>query len=94
MSIYIFTGPTLSREAVCAEVDAVCLPPVSHGDVYRVGLKRPRAIGIIDGYFEGGRYEPSLGVAPPPTPAQWCAMSPGHPQWPGWPNPSSAGCRG
>src|SRR5688572_11284260 len=52
MSIYIFTGPTLSREAVCAELDAHCLPPVSQGDVYRVGLKRPRAIGIIDGYFD------------------------------------------
>jgi hypothetical protein len=52
MSIYIFTGPTLSREAVRAEVDAVCMPPVSQGDVYRVGIKRPRAIGIIDGYFE------------------------------------------
>src|SRR5688572_15360000 len=52
MSIYIFTGPTLSPEAVRAELDAVCLPPVSQGDVYRVGLKRPRALGIIDGYFE------------------------------------------
>jgi hypothetical protein len=30
----------------------VYLPPVSQGDVYRVALKQPQAIGIIDGYFE------------------------------------------
>src|SRR3954469_15630639 len=52
MSIYIFTGPTLTAEAVRAELDAVCLPPVAQGDVYRIGLRKPRAIGIIDGYFE------------------------------------------
>jgi hypothetical protein len=52
MSIYIFTGPTLSPEAARAELDAVYLPPVSQGDVYRVALQRPWAIGIIDGYFE------------------------------------------
>ena len=33
--------------------DAVYLPPVQHGDVYRLAsLRRPRAIGIIDGYFQ------------------------------------------
>jgi hypothetical protein len=52
MSIYIFTGPTLSPEAARAELDAVYLPPVSQGDAYRVALQRPWAIGIIDGYFE------------------------------------------
>jgi hypothetical protein len=52
MRIYVFTGPTLSPEAGRAELEAVYLPPVSQGDVYRVGLQRPQAIGIIDGYFE------------------------------------------
>lgn len=33
-------------------MDAVYLPPVSQGDVYRIGLERPWAIGIIDGYFD------------------------------------------
>lgn len=52
MSVYVFTGPTLSPEEARAELDAIYLPPVSQGDVYRATLKRPRAIGIIDGYFE------------------------------------------
>jgi hypothetical protein len=52
MSIYVFTGPTLSAEEGRAELEATYLPPVSQGDVYRVSLQRPRAIGIIDGYFE------------------------------------------
>jgi hypothetical protein len=52
MTVYVFTGPTLAPEAARGELDAVYLPPVSQGDVYRVSLRRPRAIGIIDGYFE------------------------------------------
>jgi hypothetical protein len=52
MTVYIFAGPSLPVEQVSVGVDAVCLPPVSQGDVYRVALRRPRAIAIIDGYFE------------------------------------------
>ena len=52
MSVYVFTGPTLAPEEARHLLDAVYLPPVAQGDVYRVTLKRPRAIGIIDGYFE------------------------------------------
>ncbi|HSB72511.1 MAG TPA: TfuA-like protein [Candidatus Methylomirabilis sp.] len=52
MSVYIFTGPTLSPEEGRAELDATYLPPVSQGDVYRASLDHPQAIGIIDGYFE------------------------------------------
>jgi hypothetical protein len=52
VSVYIFTGPTLSPEEARAELDAINLPPASQGDVYRATLKHPRAIGIIDGYFE------------------------------------------
>jgi len=53
VSVYVFVGPTLRREEVSAELDAFCLPPVAQGDVYRAALKRPRAIGIVDGYFGG-----------------------------------------
>src|SRR5437868_3572773 len=52
MSIYIFTGPTLSAAEGCAELDAIFLPPVSQGDIFSLCRKRPIAIGIIDGYFE------------------------------------------
>ncbi len=52
MKAFIFTGPTLSPEQACAYLHAVYLPPVSQGDVYRVSLAEPRAIGIIDGFFD------------------------------------------
>ena len=52
MSIFIFTGPTLSADAITAELPAVCLPPASQGDIYRASLDNPWAIGLIDGYFE------------------------------------------
>lgn len=53
MSIFVFVGPTLpDADAQKAELQAVYLPPVAQGDVYRLALKKPRAIGIVDGYFE------------------------------------------
>ncbi|WP_437718332.1 TfuA-like protein [Sorangium sp. So ce448] len=52
MKIYVFTGPTLPAEEARAELDAIYLPPVAQGDLYRAALDRPIAIGIIDGYFE------------------------------------------
>jgi hypothetical protein len=49
----VFTGPTLPAADARAELDAVYLPPVQQGDVYRAAVRhRPRAIGIIDGYFQ------------------------------------------
>jgi hypothetical protein len=53
MTSYVFAGPTLASAEIQAACDAICLPPVALGDVYRVAQKRPRAIGIIDGYFDG-----------------------------------------
>lgn len=53
MTSYVFAGPTLTSAEVQAACDAICLPPVSLGDVYRIAQTRPRAIGIIDGYFDG-----------------------------------------
>jgi hypothetical protein len=49
--VVIFAGPTISADEVEAELDASVLPPVAQGDVYRVARQRPRAMGIIDGYF-------------------------------------------
>ena len=53
MTSYVFVGPTLASAEVRAACGAICLPPVALGDVYRVAQKRPEAIGIIDGYFDG-----------------------------------------
>ena len=53
MTAIVFAGPTISRDEVRGLSEAVCLPPVGQGDVYRAAQSRPRAIGIIDGYFEG-----------------------------------------
>lgn len=52
MSVYVFTGPTISAAEAGVELEAVYLPPAAEGDIYRVALKRPEAIGIIDGYFQ------------------------------------------
>ena len=52
MTTFVFAGPTLSILDARAELDAIYLPPVAQGDVYRVTKMRPQAIGIIDGYFE------------------------------------------
>jgi hypothetical protein len=45
-------GPTISPAEGRGELDAVYLPPAAEGDVYRVTLRDPQAIGIIDGYFQ------------------------------------------
>ena len=52
MTVYIFTGPTLSPADGERELAAVFLPPAAQGDVYRAALDKPAAIGIIDGYFD------------------------------------------
>ncbi|HEV7515143.1 MAG TPA: TfuA-like protein [Thermoanaerobaculia bacterium] len=49
--VFVFTGPTLPAEEGRALLDAVYLPPVSQGDVYRAARERPWAIAIVDGYF-------------------------------------------
>ena len=53
MNACIFAGPTLPPHDEARARTAVWLPPAKHGDVYRaVTLLRPRAIGIVDGYFQ------------------------------------------
>ena len=51
--IVVYAGPTLTHAEVGQHLDCVCLPPVSHGDILQILPKKPTAIGIIDGYFEG-----------------------------------------
>src|ERR1700689_4413631 len=53
MTTFIFVGPTLPAEEIARTRGFVCLPPVAQGDLYRAARGRPRAIGIIDGYFSG-----------------------------------------
>lgn len=49
----LFVGPTLALREVPGLLVATCLPPVRQGDVFRaVSFLEPRAIGIIDGYFQ------------------------------------------
>lgn len=52
MAILIFAGPTLGGKAVRAGSGFTFLPPAAHGDIYRAVLRRPFAIGLIDGFFE------------------------------------------
>ncbi len=52
MKVMVFAGPTISSGDVRQVIEAECLPPAAQGDVYRAALRRPDAIGLIDGYFE------------------------------------------
>src|SRR5437879_3375851 len=52
VNVYVFTGPTISSADATRVLEAMYLPPAVEGDLYRVALKRPQAIGIIDGYFQ------------------------------------------
>ncbi len=53
MKPVIFVGPTIAAQDIRTVLDAEVLPPVAQGDVYRAARRRPPAIGIVDGYFEG-----------------------------------------
>lgn len=53
MNACIFAGPTLPPGDEARTPSLTWLPPARHGDVYRaVTLLHPRAIGIVDGYFQ------------------------------------------
>ena len=53
MTTYLFVGPTMPRAEIGMLCNFVCLPPAAQGDVLHLAKARPRAIGIIDGYFDG-----------------------------------------
>lgn len=50
--LYVFLGPTLPHGDAVRELDAAILPPVAQGDIIRLCARKPRAIGIVDGFFE------------------------------------------
>jgi hypothetical protein len=53
LNVVVFCGPTVDNGTVQDVLKgAEVLPPVSQGDVYRVALRKPTTIAIIDGYFE------------------------------------------
>ena len=52
MKAVVFVGPSLSGHPILASKDFAWRPPASEGDIYRASLKRPKAIGLIDGQFE------------------------------------------
>jgi hypothetical protein len=50
--VVIFLGPSLAVPQAREELDAIFLPPVRQGDVYRaVQQHKPAMVGIIDGFF-------------------------------------------
>ncbi|MCJ0868089.1 TfuA-like protein [Streptomyces sp. AP-93] len=52
MTVHVFTGPTIPADDVHHLLpDAVCHPPVSHGDLLRLGLARTDIALIIDGLW-------------------------------------------
>ncbi|WP_298380765.1 TfuA-like protein [Azospirillum sp.] len=51
-NVCVFLGPTLPRDEAERELNATFLPPVAQGDVMRLCAEKPKAIGIIDGFFE------------------------------------------
>ena len=51
MTIFVFAGPSLAR-ADSAVPGLTYLPPAAEGDIYRATREGPRAIALIDGYFE------------------------------------------
>ena len=53
VTAYVFIGPTLTRKEVLEVFECECLPPAAHGDVFHATGRRPRALGIVDGYFDG-----------------------------------------
>jgi hypothetical protein len=52
MSVILFAGPTLTATDIAAELEASVRPPAARGDVLGALRERPRAIGLIDGYFD------------------------------------------
>jgi hypothetical protein len=51
-SVHVFVGPSLPPEGRATIHGVEFHPPAVQGDVYSLALRRPLAIGIVDGYFE------------------------------------------
>jgi hypothetical protein len=52
MTAYVFLGPSLPIAEAQRIFEATYLPPVQQGDILRLMRRKPRFIGIIDGFFE------------------------------------------
>jgi hypothetical protein len=52
MTTYVFLGPSLPVDQASRLLDATYLPPIQQGDLLRLLDRKPRHVGIIDGYFE------------------------------------------
>ncbi len=53
MTAVIFAGPSVHGLDIPTPPSLAFRGPAKQGDVFRATLARPRAIGIIDGYFDG-----------------------------------------
>ncbi|MFG6081874.1 TfuA-like protein [Paracoccus litorisediminis] len=53
MSVIVFAGPSISAADRAAFPEFRFLPPVRQGELYAAARSAPKAIGIIDGYFDG-----------------------------------------
>jgi hypothetical protein len=52
VSVVVFCGPTLPAAEASSQLAATYLGPARRGDLFRAACERPRAIGLVDGYFE------------------------------------------
>jgi len=52
MTVFVFCGPTIGQSEAERIMPAEYLPPAAQGDVMKVVSRHPRAIGLIDGYFQ------------------------------------------
>ena len=53
MTAVIFAGPSLRAEDRARFPGLTFLPPVAQGALYAAARRGPRAIGMIDGFFDG-----------------------------------------
>ena len=56
MSAVLFLGPSLDAaeaRATYGDGELALLPPATQGDLFRALARRPRAIGLVDGRFDG-----------------------------------------
>lgn len=51
MHIVVFSGPTIGHKEATAILKADYRPPARRGDVYQASKESPKAIAVIDGYF-------------------------------------------
>jgi hypothetical protein len=53
MNTVIFCGPTLGEDDLAPYAHFTIHPPVRQGELYKAAKAKPKAIGIIDGFFDG-----------------------------------------